>query len=149
MSGLNLILAEKYVRVVKENDREHFRVDFTSFETAYQSLITIKDPDTFLNALGEIYEHHNRLYRIKPSGSSVGPYIKQFEQYVQIKDPEIFKAINSGFWYLHKVQHNYSRSTLEWAKAEYIVRFNMWREYRESIENLQKGSEEAGFDLDV
>ena len=147
MSGLNQILSEKYTNILIENNEAPL-MDFTSFETAHQSLLKIRTPEAFIRAMQEVYDHHEHIFRLNDYRLGVG-YTRALENYLEKTDADTFDTVMVALYYFNKVRSNYPATTIALAKKTFLGQFKKWLAIRKAADSLQKGSEEAGVNLDI
>lgn len=123
-------------------------MDFTSFETAHQSLLKIRTPEAFIKAMQEVYDHHEHIFRLNDYRLGVG-YTRALENYLEKTDADTFDTVMVALYYFNKVRSNYPATTIALAKKTFLGQFKKWLAIRKAADSLQKGSEEAGVNLDI
>jgi hypothetical protein len=147
MNKLNQILLEKYITILKESDEAPL-MDFTSFETAHQSLLKIKTPEEFIKAMEEVYAHHVHLFRLNDYSLGMG-YTRAFENYLEKVDSDTFDTSMVALYYFNKLKSNHPPEEIESAKGTFLYQFSKWLKIRKAAEDLQQSSDVAKVNLDI
>jgi hypothetical protein len=147
MSGLNQILLEKYITILKESDETPL-MDFTSFETTHQSLLKIKTPEEFIKAMEEVYAHHEHIFRLNDYRLGVG-YTRALEDYLEKTDADTFDTVMVALYYFNKLKSNYPTEEIESAKGTFLYQFSKWLKIRKAAEELEQASVKANIKLDI
>jgi hypothetical protein len=147
MNRLNQILLEKYITILKENNEAPL-MDFTSFETAHQSLLKIKTPEEFIRAMEEVYAHHVHLFRLNDYSLGMG-YTRAFENYLEKVDSDTFDTSMVALYYFNKLKSNHPAEEIESAKGTFLYQFSKWLKIRKAAEELEQASDKAQVKLDI
>ena len=131
------------------------KVDFTSLETVYDSILKATDVEQMLSVAEQIYKHHNDEYetkRINREPIGIG-YVRSLYDFIDLtkKDKALVPVLNLAFTiygqYIRPGTYSSSKGMKEYITSQLKDKMENWRSSLNIAAIHKKGSEQSGLNI--